>query len=425
MRFLVWTLLIVCFYFQPSYAELARGGALLAEANPDDDQPIARNYNQCSLSEQNERVKLFNKCRDDFSSMNLPQQPRAEDLRPKYSCSSIEDNYIKQAGLGCLKHVFALPINAAKAMGNFISNDKRFLAVKRTCGTAPVRRISRPTTSDMPDGQKRVELLTTEERYTQEVNAWQICYDRAVTAYDADQAVDSALTEATLKQTLDYCFETVPHFQKFTNPRVFSRIRAGSRDDIAIKSCQLNAMATLNITCDSCIEVLSPHVENPVDSPTFLEVLKSLRKYNPRAFKCYTPKKMGELACAAVSTTLGVVAGGVATVKIARAVGRGVSNQIKARAAVLAARSSSVGTRRNVASLSRVSEAVTNNVNVGVVPEQRTLLMTGRLHPDFKAVVDEMNVQKRSKGYAEGAVEDAITEAAGQAEGMIIDVESE
>jgi len=293
----------------------------------------AKGYDQkCSAQDKKERIELYEKCSRDFTSMDLPKVPNPNDLRPKYSCSKVEGNSMSQAGLGCLAYAFRLPAGVLQGVSNILEKPQYDAVVKKKCGPKPQARESKKITASMPDGQKRVESLGRNERYKSQIEAWSKCYGKVVKAYDEEQAVKSANHKSVMKQSLNYCLKTNPALRRQVNS--IKKSKSGKNQaDSDLRACRINAMATLNLSCDSCVRELSGGAENPKKSFSFNRIMRSVKLHVGGAWKCYTPKKLGEIACKVAAAAAG---SGAAALKLRHAVGQKAAQNIMKDTASLA-----------------------------------------------------------------------------------------
>ncbi len=305
------------------------GGDVSSDNVPGPSDEVREGYEaRCTASDKRQRLQRHDMCQTRFAEMGLPRSIDEGDIIQKFSCSKVEAP-LREMALGCANYALSLVGDTLIGLGRVLGLGKYSAQVKDACGNMPQRRMSRPSAS-MPDGQRRYESLSPDERYQGEINSGALrvysqCRERVIASIEARREREAANYRTSMQRTLAYCRDQSQMLASYIQRA--ARIRKGSRQDLLVRSCRLDALSALNIECSKCIEELSPETGDIEGSSAFRSMAETLRQYNPRAWSCFNAEKRGELVCAALTSAAGGAGAAVALAKVGRALGSSVANR--------------------------------------------------------------------------------------------------
>lgn len=332
--------------------ELSGGGGdygndVSSENIPSDSDFVVPGYDEkCSPSEKAKRIRKHDYCRRNSRSLGLSQVLDDADIVPKFSCPEVEKP-LQELLSGCLIFAGSLAAAPVIALGQALGVSRYALEIKKVCGSMPIRRMSLPIAADMPDGQQRFESLTSDQRYQGEVNSGAIqnfsnCKERLIAKLEQEEAEkkeretaintsEGAAYRSSMQRIENHCKSNNLQMASMLNSRRIARhggVSGDRRNTAAVNNCLLNSMKELGIECSRCLTELSPEIGKEENGRYLANIDKMIRK-KVKGFSCYSYEKRGELTCALASSVVGGAGAAIAGVKLAKAFGPALANQLK------------------------------------------------------------------------------------------------
>jgi|GEM_PF-6054737 len=267
-----------------------------------------KNFNECTDQEKKEREVLHNNCQNDYQTFGLSRPIRPEHLVEKLSCRRIE-NVLFEAAIGCAKHVASFPKDVFDLVTNLFINEEIEESVKMYCGEYP----------------PRPEIIrTSAEAGTRAHFEATIAYNEAVILYRTCRRSTRRMLREKKQEQNQILRATTTRIRAACSGTYRGRSRVRYEQSRAYKNCALDYLKDNEVQCPACISKFSPMEINPLFSGAFKAILTELRQLNPQAYACYSPERLGILACTAFETASGV---GGATRALTRAFGRNAAEK--------------------------------------------------------------------------------------------------